>query len=92
MSRKQLKKSRSTGTQKKGAPPPREVTNEELEGAVRKLALGRILRLASRPEEPGDAEEYERCRALILDVSDDLPPGWDKRPVFARFSRSEPGD
>ena len=30
------------------------------------LALGRILRLGSRPTQPGDVEEYERCRAIIL--------------------------
>jgi hypothetical protein len=34
---------------------------------VVELALGRILRLAARPEQPGDVAEYERCRALILD-------------------------
>lgn len=28
------------------------------------LALGRILRLASRPARPGDTLEYERCRAV----------------------------
>lgn len=31
------------------------------------LALGRIFLLGSRPTQPGDVEEYERCRALILD-------------------------
>lgn len=30
------------------------------------LALGRILRLGSRPTQPGDVEEYERARAVIL--------------------------
>ena len=30
------------------------------------LALGRILRLSSRPERPGDAEEYEKCRRIFL--------------------------
>jgi hypothetical protein len=34
------------------------------------LALGRIFRLASRPEQPGDVEDYERCRRLILDILD----------------------
>lgn len=36
--------------------------------AAARLALGRILRLASRPSQLGDVEEYERCRAIILDV------------------------
>ena len=34
------------------------------------LALGRILRMASRPEQPGDVIEYERCRAIILNAID----------------------
>ena len=33
------------------------------------LALGRILRLASRPEQPGDVRQYERCRDLIMDLA-----------------------
>lgn len=32
------------------------------------LALGRIFRLASRPEQPGDVADYERCRRVILDI------------------------
>lgn len=31
------------------------------------LALGRIMQMASRPEMVGDAEEYERCRSIIID-------------------------
>ena len=34
------------------------------------LALGRIFRIMSRPFRPGDIEEYERCRALVLDHAD----------------------
>lgn len=30
------------------------------------LALGRIFRMASRPTQDGDAVEYERCRAIVL--------------------------
>lgn len=33
------------------------------------LAIGRIFRMAARPEQPGDAAEYERCRRIILDNS-----------------------
>ena len=34
------------------------------------LALGRIFRLASRPAQPGDAEVYEHCRALVMASSE----------------------
>ena len=30
------------------------------------LAIGRLLRLGSRPTQPGDIDEYERCRTIIL--------------------------
>lgn len=30
------------------------------------LALGRILRMGSRPTQPGDMAEYERCKAIIM--------------------------
>lgn len=34
------------------------------------MAIGRIFMMAARPEQPGDAAEYERCRRIILDVSE----------------------
>lgn len=34
------------------------------------LAMGRIFRLLSRPTQPGDEAEYERCRRIIMDASD----------------------
>jgi hypothetical protein len=34
------------------------------------LAIGRILRLGSRPTEPGDVQEYERCRQIVMDAVD----------------------
>lgn len=45
------------------------------------LALGRIFRLMSRPEQPGDAEQYEAARAVILahvpaGVVPDYAPNW----------------
>lgn len=46
------------------------------------LAIGRILRLASRPNQPGDVAEYERCRALILDLCAPVAPGYS--PNYAR--------
>ncbi len=29
------------------------------------LSIGRILRLGSRPAQPGDIEDYEHCKAII---------------------------
>jgi hypothetical protein len=34
------------------------------------LALGRILRMASRPTQDGDLAQYERCRGVILNALD----------------------
>lgn len=46
-------------------------------------ALGRILRLGSRPEQPGDVEEYERCRAVVMEATDgQFRPDWT--PSWAR--------
>ena len=38
---------------------------DELRKAA-ELALGRILRMAARPPQPGDVDEYYRCRGIIL--------------------------
>jgi hypothetical protein len=46
------------------------------------LALGRIFRMGSRPTRPGDVEEYERCRAIILDNTEPSLP--DYRSNYAR--------
>lgn len=45
------------------------------------LAFGRILRLASRPERPGDIQEYWRCRSIILDELG-ANPSPDYRPNY----------
>lgn len=55
------------------------------------LALGRIFRLASRPEQPGDVADYERCRRVILDVLDPVAV-----PLYAPYgagyaAKEEPG-
>lgn len=50
--------------------------------AQAQLALGRILRLASRPEQLGDIAEYERCRAIIMDTFE--APTLDYQPNWAR--------
>jgi hypothetical protein len=60
--------------------------NQERSGLVA-LALGRIFRMGSRPTQPGDIEEYERCRAIILDAIDP-PPFIDYRPNYARDRNS----
>ena len=57
-------------------------TIDRLDLAQAELALGRILRLASRPEQPGDIEEYERCRSIILNTFE--PVNADYRPDWAR--------
>ena len=47
------------------------------------LALGRIFRLLSRPEQPGDIAAYERCRVVVLTAID--PPLFVDRAVnYAR--------
>lgn len=46
------------------------------------LALGRIFRLGSRPTQPGDIEEYERCRAIIMAESKPTEPERIEDPVF----------
>jgi len=50
--------------------------------SLAKLAFGRILRMASRADQPGDVAEYERCRAIILDALDPAAP--DYSPNIAR--------
>lgn len=49
------------------------------------LAIGRIFRLMLRPCQPGDVEQYERCRQLILeyaprllgkDTNQEVSHGW----------------
>jgi len=44
------------------------MTNEQ--ATTVNLALGRIFRMASRPEQDGDIADYERCRSLILNLLD----------------------
>lgn len=46
------------------------------------LAIGRIFRMMSRPGQPGDVADYERCRALILSQLPDAAT--DYRPNYAR--------
>jgi hypothetical protein len=45
------------------------------------LAIGRVFRLMSRPAAPGDVQEYERCRKIVLDHTE---PAKDYAPNWAR--------
>lgn len=49
--------------------------------AAKRLAFGRILRLASRPTQEGDVADYERCRRIIMADSSEFI---DVRPNWAR--------
>lgn len=51
------------------------------EAAAVDLAIGRIFRLAARPEQDGDAADYWRCRSIILDLCGE---GEDRRPCYGR--------
>lgn len=53
-----------------------------------RLAIGRILRIASRPEQPGDLEEYAKAREVAMEAAEVLGvrpastagahrPGWN---------------
>jgi hypothetical protein len=50
------------------------------------LALGRIFLLASRPAQPGDVEQYERARKVVLDAADEfqITPGPDYEHCWVR--------
>lgn len=68
-----------------GAAPP---AGERLatEHSPIELAIGRLLRIASRPFQPGDHEEYDRCRAVIMDGA--TVPRPDYVPNYVRQRNS----
>jgi hypothetical protein len=39
---------------------------------VMELSFGRILKLGSRPEQPGDIEDYEKAKGVFLDAAEYL--------------------
>lgn len=45
--------------------PARRARRTDLD-KLAELALGRIFAMGSRPSQPGDLAEYERCRAIII--------------------------
>ena len=63
-------------------PMARPEVSPEVKSA--ELALGRILRMCARPTRPGDAAEYERCRAIILDAIGNDRIVLDRPPNFFR--------
>lgn len=52
------------------------VERDAIESKAIELAIGRILRLASRPARPGDVHEYFRCRDLIEDLTPPVKPAY----------------
>lgn len=47
-------------------------------------AIGRLLRLMSRPEQPEDSAQYHMARSAALDAADRLGLGIaDRRPNYA---------
>lgn len=53
--------------------------------AAAHLAIGRLLRIMSRPEQPGDVEEYYRCRSIIMGAAETLGlSATDNRPNWCR--------
>ena len=53
----------------------RVVGGYDIPRELAELALGRILRMGSRPTQPGDVADYERCRAIILDYAEQPESG-----------------
>lgn len=47
------------------------------------LAIGRIFGMLQRPYREGDAEEYERCRAIVM-AAGEARATPDTRPNWAR--------
>lgn len=67
-----------------------ELSLDERQRAMQ-LALGRIFRLMSRPEQPGDVEQYEAARRVVTEVAPALVP--DYVPNYARDrNRGAQGD
>jgi hypothetical protein len=54
------------------------LTNRELK-TMMELSFGRILRLGSRSEQPGDGAEYDKYRNLFMQAADEVKArGLDK--------------
>lgn len=61
-------------------------TEEQLAQLAIRLAVGRLLRLGSRPEQPGDAAQFQACRSVALEAAEllgrDTSAGY--RPSYVR--------
>ena len=68
------------------------MSREEAEGLMR-LAIGRLFSVASRPERPGDAAEFFRCRGAVLDAAEVLErsPAPDAEPFAVRKGHDRAG-
>ena len=56
-----------------------DISLDEEESLVVTLAIGRLFRILSRPHQPGDLEEYERCRAVVMShviLPPEYEPNW----------------
>ena len=49
----------------------RSLNRSELNGIIQ-LAIGRIFRLGARKTQPGDIEQYEQCKQIIMEASNIL--------------------
>lgn len=65
------------------------MSREEAEVAL-DLALGRLFKLCSRPEQPGDIEQYEKLRAVAMEAAEVL--GIDSTPGYRPDIRRERRD
>ena len=63
-----------------------QTSDEQLAELAIRLVIGRLLRLGSRPEQPGDAAQFQACRSVALEAAEllgrDNSAGW--RPSYAR--------
>ncbi len=60
---------------------------EEERNFVRRAALGRIFKLASRPAQEGDVEQHEAARAAFLATFDEIPTFYTLPHAAPRFHR-----
>ena len=48
--------------------------SEQERDALKSLIIGRIFRMGSRPTQPGDVKEYDRCVRLFMDIHEGIEP------------------
>jgi hypothetical protein len=48
------------------------------------MAMGRIFGMMTRPTQDGDLQEYQRCRNLILDLTEGTIDTSDRSPCYIR--------